>query len=44
MYAMKLPETAEAHHLAVAAQNKIAAGKELTDAEVGALYRETAMR
>lgn len=40
--AMKLPETAEAHHLAVAAQKKIAAGKELTDAEVGALYRETA--
>ena len=42
--AMKLPETAEAHHLAVAAQKKISAGKELSDAEVGALYRETAMQ
>ncbi len=42
--AMKLPETTEARHLAETAQKKLAAGKEFSVAEVGALYRETAMQ
>lgn len=42
--ALQLPQNTEAYHLAVAAQKKLAAGNELSDAEVGALYRETAMQ
>lgn len=41
--ALLMPKNSEAYHLAVAAQKKIANGKQLSEAEVGALYRETAM-
>lgn len=41
--ALQMPQNSEAYHLAVAAQKKIANGKQLSEAEVGALYRETAM-